>query len=168
MIPGLRNTTGFGPVRLWGGTSTDPAQYLPAVFPIYLRDYISGSVLLGYKEGNTSTDSLTCDSMCLFIPKLSGTSSADLSFAYYSKESVEYMDMGPDPMDPFRISSNKSSKIRSSSNKSSKNEGPNWLLRCYGGTPLNMVIRPFANSMNMVPGYNFYGDSGDTIRYCAY
>ena len=158
LIPGLRNTTGFGPVRLWGGTSTNPAQYLPAVFPIYLRDYISGSVLLGYKEGNTSTDSLTFDSMCLFIPKLSNTgSSAGLSFVYYSKESVEYMSLEPGPMDPFRISSN----------KSSKNKGPNWLLRCYGGTPLNMVIRPFAQGMQDA-GYNFNGNSSNTIRYCAY
>ena len=170
LIPGLRNTTGFGPVRLWGGTSTNPAQYLPAVFPIYLRDYISGSVLLGYKEGNTSTDSLTFDSMCLFIPKLSNTgSSAGLSFVYYSKESVEYMDMGPGPMDPFSISSSRNTSSKNKSrNTSSKNKGPNWLLRCYGGTPLNMVIRPFANSASIVDGYTFNGKYTNTIRYCAY
>ena len=173
LIPGLRNTTGFGPVRLWGGPSTNPAQYLPAVSPIYLRDYISGSVLLGYKEGNTSTDSLTCDSMCLFIPKLSDTeSSADLSFVYYSQESVEYESMGPDPMDPpvpLLTSMASTGPLRSSSNKSSKNEGPNWLLRCYGGTPLNMVIRPFVNGeLLMMSGYTFNGNDSDTIRYCAY
>ena len=149
-----------GPVRLWVD-STSVVQYFPPVFPIYLRDYISGSVLLGYKEGNTSTDSLTCDSMCLFIPKLSDTeSSADLSFVYYSKESVKYESIGPGPMDPMV-------PFRSSSNKSSKNKGPNWLFRCYGGTPLNIVIRPFAQGLSQ-RGYNFNGNHTDTIRYCAY
>ena len=151
-----------GWVHLYGGSlNPDGYQYIPSVFPIYLRDYISGSELLGYKEGNTSTDSLIYDLMCLFIPELSEEeSSADLSFVYYSRESVKYESMGPDPMDPM-------DPFRSSSNKSSKNEGPNWLLRCYGGTPLNMVIRPFAQGTSQ-PGYIFNGNSTDTIRYCAY
>ena len=149
-IPDLKGIS--GPVRLWSG-STYVVQYLPAVFPIYLRDYISGSVLLGYKDGNTSTDSLTFDSMCLFIPKLSDTeSSKDLSFVFYAKESVEYTSM--DPMDP-------------DNDKTSGNEGPNWLLRCYGGTPLHMVIRPFAQGI-LHPDYTFDGLHNDTIRYCAY
>ena len=149
-----------GLVHLYGGSlNPDGNVYIHSDFPIYSRDYISGSELLGYKEGNTSTDSLIYDLMCLFIPELpmEEESSADLSFAYYSKESVKYESMGPDPMDPFR----------SSSNKSSQNKGPNWLFRCYGGTPLNMVIRPFAQGTSQ-PGYTFNGNSTDTIRYCAY
>ena len=74
--------------------------------------------------------------------------------------------MGPDPMDPM----DPMDPFRSSSNKSSKNKGPNWLFRCYGKTPLNMVIRPFAQgtSQSGSDGYIFNGLSTDTIRYCAY
>ena len=155
-------------VYFYGGTlNPDGFVYIPTISPIYSRDYISGSDLLGYKEGNTSTDSLIYDLMCLFIPGLSEEHpSADLSFAYYSKESVKYESMGPDPMDPM----DPMDPFRSSSNKSSKNKGPNWLFRCYGKTPLNMVIRPFAQGTSQPgpDGYIFNGLSTDTIRYCAY
>ena len=150
LIPGLKNTTGFGPVRIYGIPPTGSGAYIISPgYTQYSCDYVSGSVLLGYKDGNTSTDSLTCDSMCLFIPKLFPEIwSEDVSFAYYSHESVKYFDL----MDPGKTSGNK---------------GPNWLLRCYGKTPLNMVIRPFAQGTPQ-PGYTFNGNSTDTIRYCAY
>ena len=159
LIPGLKDNTGFGPVRLWGGSSTNPGQFIPDA-PLYSRDYISGSVLLGYKDGNASTDSLTCDSMCLFIPKLSELYlAADLSFAYYERESVTYTSLDPmDPIDPIDPDS---------SSSSIGPKGPNWLFRCYGGTPLNMAVRSFCSSIS-TPEFHFSGVISNTMRYCKY
>ena len=145
LVPDLKPIGHFEEYVLYLGSGSE--RYISRYHP-YSHDYISGPVLLGDKN-NISADELICDAMCLFIPKLSETeSSEDLSFAYWTLESVKYFDlMNPD--------------------KTSGNKGPNWLFRCYGRPPLNMVIRPFAQGTSQ-PGYNFNGLGTNTIRYCAY